>query len=67
MSAGVIADFKGEGADPRLPTYSDENVVSEHYIKPQQRLLHDSNVSFEEYRHYAIKTRADEDVLRAKE
>lgn len=32
-------------------------------IKPQQRLLHDPNVTFEEYLFYAERTRAEEDRL----
>lgn len=34
-------------------------------IKPQQRLLHDPNVTFEEYLYYAERTRAEEDRLAA--
>jgi len=33
------------------------------YIKPQQRLLHDPDVSFEEYLYYARKTRDEEDEI----
>lgn len=78
--AGVvpIGDWKGEGGDPRIPAHqipdlkdsdfkdagSDEGVTAPGYIKPQQRLLHDPAVTFEEYHYYALKTRHDEDVLR---
>lgn len=34
-------------------------------IKPQQRLLHDPSVTFEEYLFYAERTRAEEDRLAA--
>ncbi|KAF2095008.1 hypothetical protein NA57DRAFT_68057 [Rhizodiscina lignyota] len=37
--------------------------VVEAYIKPQQRLLHDSSVTFEEYHYYALRTRAEEEEI----
>ncbi|QIW97218.1 hypothetical protein AMS68_002736 [Peltaster fructicola] len=36
-----------------------------YYIRPQQRRLHDRAVQFEEYFHYAEKTRAEQDSLPA--
>lgn len=50
-----MVDLKGDGADPRLPL---PDMLG--YIKPQKRLLHDPNVSFEEYHYYALKTREEE-------
>lgn len=67
MSAAAVADFKGEGGDPRLPHVDSDDLVADGYVRPQHRLLHDPNVTFEEYHHYALKTRADEDLLRKKE
>lgn len=73
--AGVVpvGGWKGEGGDPRIPpqpipdlkeTSSNESVSAAGYIKPQQRLLHDPAVGFEEYHWYALKTRRDEEMLR---
>lgn len=50
-----MIDLKGDGGDPRVPS---PDIPG--YIKPQQRLLHDPNVTFEEYHYYALKTREEE-------
>lgn len=55
MSVVPIVDLKGDGPDPRMPS---PDVAA--YIRPQQRLLHDRNVTFEEYHYYALKTREEE-------
>ena len=41
----------------------DAGVLSSHVVKPQQRLLHDPNVTFEEYHYYALRTREEEIVI----
>jgi len=53
MAAVSLGNLKGEGDDPRIPD-------APRYVRPQERLLHDPNVSFEEYHYYALKTRAEE-------
>jgi hypothetical protein len=58
MEAVPLGNIKGEGDDPRIPSL---NVPG--YVRPQERLLHDPNVSFEEYHHYALKTRAEENDI----
>jgi len=55
MAAVPLGILEGEGGDPRIPP---PDVAD--YIKPHQRLLHDPNVSFEEYHYYALRTRAEE-------
>jgi hypothetical protein len=54
--------FSGAGGDPRLHHAADRPDT---YISPQQRLLHDPEVTFEEYHYYALKTRAEEDASAA--
>jgi len=51
-----------DGGDPRLNVGA---ALPETYagITPQQRLLHDPDVTFEEYHYYALRTRAEEDEL----
>ncbi|MCJ1359787.1 MAG: hypothetical protein MMC33_009790 [Icmadophila ericetorum] len=56
-----MAAFVSDGGDPRM-----QNVPSD-YILPQHRLLHDPDVSFEEYHYYALQTRAEEDALKRSE
>lgn len=69
-----MANMAVDGADPRLK-FSEAGLDEKHfqgrgsetdlepsYIRPQQRRLHDAGVSFEEYRFYADRTRADEDA-----
>ena len=56
--------FSSDGGDPRLYHAADRPDT---YISPQQRLLHDPKVMFEEYHYYALKTRAEEDALAAKD
>jgi hypothetical protein len=46
-----LADHNGQASNP--PTY----------IRPQDRRLHDPNVTFEEYNYYALRTRAEEKTL----
>ncbi|KAK0383983.1 hypothetical protein NLU13_8072 [Sarocladium strictum] len=49
-----------EGADRgNLGSVGSSNTI---HTRPQQRKLHDSGVSFEEYFYYAQKTRAEEDL-----
>jgi hypothetical protein len=48
-----------EGGDPRL---SHSAARPSTFIAPQERLLHDPAVSFEEYHYYALKTREREDT-----
>lgn len=63
-----IADFKGEGPDPRLSfgAEKDADIIGQPgltgYTRPQMRKLHDPNVQFEEYHYYALQTRAEEEV-----
>lgn len=47
------------------PSSPDEQQVFSRYIKPQARLIHDPNVTFEEYYYYAQKTREEEKALEA--
>jgi hypothetical protein len=54
--------FSSDGGDPRIYHTVDRPDT---YISPQQRLLHDPEVTFEEYHYYALKTRAEEDALAA--
>ena len=56
--------FSSDGGDPR-PLHARDRQDT--YISPQQRLLHDPEVTFEEYHYYALKTRAEEDALAAKD
>ncbi|KAL9099525.1 MAG: hypothetical protein Q9163_004985 [Psora crenata] len=48
--------------DPRLKA-GNINGFPQTFIPPQSRLLHDPEVTFEEYLYYAQKTRAEEDAL----
>ena len=59
--------FVGNGGDPRMSVDATALDTYAGYISPQQRLLHDPNVTFEEYRYYAEKTRAEEVALKASE
>ena len=54
----------GNGGDPRMSVDATAIDTSAGYISPQRRLLHDPNVTFEEYRYYAEKTRAEESALK---
>jgi len=58
MAAIPLGDIKDEGDDLRIPS---PDVPG--YIRPQERLLHDPKVSFEEYHYYALKTRAEEETI----
>ena len=49
-------------SSPSLPG-SPDTVVPSTYIKPQGRKLHDPDVRFEEYYHYAQRTREEEKTL----
>ena len=42
------------------PIDAEQGVMTNTYIKPQARKLHDPAVSFEEYHYYALRTRAEE-------
>lgn len=48
---------------PPISDSPDHHVVAYDYIKPQHRKLHDPDVTFEEYYHYAQKTREEEKDL----
>ena len=50
-----------EKVDP-LPTYDGHTGRANTFVRPQDRRLHDPDVPFEEYAHYAKKTRAEEDA-----
>jgi hypothetical protein len=50
-------EYAGDLPDP-VPTATS-------YIKPQYRLPHDPTITFEEYHHYALKTRDKELALEA--
>ena len=41
----------------------EQQIVQSTYIKPQARLLHDSDISFEEYHYYAKRTREEQDHI----
>lgn len=41
----------------------EQQIAQSTYIKPQARLLHDPAVTFEEYQHYAKRTREEQDRL----
>ena len=58
MAAVPLSDIKGAGDDSRV-----QSPDIPGYIRPQERLLHDPRVSFEEYHYYALKTRAEEDAI----
>ncbi|KAK4692319.1 hypothetical protein P7C71_g4858, partial [Lecanoromycetidae sp. Uapishka_2] len=50
--------------EKRIADSPDEHqVVQSTYIKPQERLLHDPAVTFEEYQYYARRTREEEKLL----
>jgi hypothetical protein len=54
-----------DGADPRIydqmQRESRLTQTPEHgVVRPHQRMLHDSSVTFEEYYYYAQQTRAEE-------
>ena len=57
--ANIAAAMAADGGDPRLSVGGADHNAN--YIRPHMRLLHDSSVTFEEYHHYAKKTRAEED------
>lgn len=53
-----------DGGDPRLTDkegeFGGQGIVA--YTRPQMRKLHDPSISFEEYHHYALQTRAEEEA-----
>lgn len=61
-----MGNFALDGGDPRLAVdavddkMGGEGMVA--YTRPQMRLLHDPDVSFEEYYYYAQQTRAEENA-----
>lgn len=73
MAATTLATFGADGSDPRLdPDAGNIDVNGSTgfpgaYITPQQRLLHDPAVTFEEYYYYANRTRAEELQLKSEE
>jgi hypothetical protein len=58
MASGMIPAIAADGGDPRMPSsvIRDEDGPN----SPVSRLLHDPSVTFEEYRYYAERTRAEE-------
>jgi hypothetical protein len=56
--AAPFSTFSADGGDPRTNIIRRGSGV----IAPQQRLLHDPAVTFEEYYYYAQRTRAEEDA-----
>lgn len=50
-------------ADEQNPI--DSAAISSTFIKPQLRKPHDTAVTFEEYHHYALRTRAEEQTFEA--
>jgi len=56
---GEIAGFAADGGDPRIDFESVENSIP---LGLSHKLLHDPSVLFEEYRYFAEKTRAEEEV-----
>jgi hypothetical protein len=55
-ATGQIAGIAADGGDPRL-----HHTQGPGPIPPSNRLLHDPNVSFYEYMHYAKLTREEEE------
>jgi hypothetical protein len=58
-----MANLALDGGDPRLHQAEQEkqaSLAAEAGLRPHQRPIHDSSISFEEYHHYAQKTRAEE-------
>jgi hypothetical protein len=55
----IAGALSSEGGDPRIDSDRIEEMVA---VRPQQRKLHDPNVSFEEYIHFAAITRAEENA-----
>jgi hypothetical protein len=53
-----LGQIAADGGDPRIN--NDENLS---YLRPQNRKPHDPSVTFEEYHHYALIARAEEDAL----
>ena len=54
-----------ERYDKKETSQPDEITAENTYIKPQARKLYDPDVTFEEYYHYAQKTRREEERLDA--
>jgi hypothetical protein len=56
-------DPESNGASPPL---REGNIThTSTYIRPQERGLHDPNITFEEYHYYALRTRQEEKTLPA--
>ena len=64
MAGAMGTAFAADGGDPRLKV---ADGLPETYITPQTRLLHDPNVTFEEYHYYALRTREEEEELKKTE
>lgn len=58
MAYGGAGAFAGGEGDPRLSV----DAANPARIAPRHRLLHDPKVSYEEYRYYAARTRAEEEA-----
>ena len=54
-----LDDKEHKGSPPGY----DQQVVQSIRIKPQARLIHDPDVTFEEYHYYALRTREEEKQL----
>ncbi|KAH8808863.1 amino acid transporter-like protein [Xylogone sp. PMI_703] len=68
--AAVPVNIAADGGDPRMPDPEKfglaETTATSGYIRPQHRPRYDPTVTFEEYQYYAKETRAEEDLLEAK-
>ena len=53
-------DITGQEA---LPIHDHDAGRAGTFVRPQDRRLHDPNVTFEEYHYYALRTRAEENAL----
>lgn len=51
--------------DPVVGDSPEESHTTSTYVKPQYRPPHDSTIKFEEYFHYAQKTRVKEEAIEA--
>jgi hypothetical protein len=57
MASGMVPAIAADGGDPRMPN---SVIRDDGPNSPVSRLLHDPSVTFEEYRYYAERTRAEE-------
>jgi len=52
-----------EKIDPADGHFNGNDIVPNTYIKPQDRKVHDPDVTFEEYHYYALRTREQQRTL----